>query len=120
MDIPQNETDMEERVNSRNYNGWVFPWLLKNTKQQPEKSVNLKRKSKKKPTCDHTVIKMIKPRAKEKILRTGRKKRLSSRDTQQTDSPRSNKKVSKKELNTQKQINYQSELFYSRKVPFTN
>lgn len=48
--------------------------------------VNLKKKSKKKPTCDHTVIKMIKPRAKGKILRTGRKKRLSSRDTQQTDS----------------------------------
>ena len=30
-------------------------------------------------------IKMIKPRAKEKILRTGREKWLSSKDTQQTD-----------------------------------
>ena len=38
MDIPKNETDKEERGNSRNYNGWVFPWLLKNTKQQLEKS----------------------------------------------------------------------------------
>ena len=47
--------------------------------------VNLKEKSKRKPTCDHIVIKMIKPRAKEKILRTGREKWLSSKDTQQTD-----------------------------------
>lgn len=38
--------------------------------------INLKEKSKRKPTCDHIVIKTVTPRAKEKILRTGRKKKI--------------------------------------------
>lgn len=29
MDIPKNERDNEERINTWNDNGWVFPWLVK-------------------------------------------------------------------------------------------